>query len=193
MASILDFDEIRRLAGETYEKARNEPIETRKKQMEDWFEELLIDAYIAGFTGTGLPVDLVMDPEHVNLEVIHKSIDGKTVTDRISEHIENEAKGLIENLAESEAHRVSENGGYDAAEQASQKLRRLGYVVFGKWATMRDNKVRDTHDYLEGMEVPFGERFFSYDGDSARFPGDFHTAQNNVGCRCGLKYSLRRI
>jgi uncharacterized protein with gpF-like domain len=53
-----------------------------------------------------------------------------------------------------------------------------------RWRTMNDDRVRDTHDYLEGMVVPFSERFYSYDGDSAEYPGGFALPENNINCRC---------
>ena len=89
MATVLDFDEIRKLARETYEKAENKPLEQRKEEVEDWFDELLIDAYIAGLTGTGLPIDPVMDSAHVKNDVLLKVIAGKTYRDRVREHVEN--------------------------------------------------------------------------------------------------------
>jgi hypothetical protein len=49
---------------------------------------------------------------------------------------------------------------------------------------MQDDRVRDTHDYLEGMVVPFSSRFYTYDGDSADYPGGFTLPENNIGCRC---------
>ena len=55
---------------------------------------------------------------------------------------------------------------------------------------MMDDKVRDTHSYLQSKKVPIGEEFFTYDGDSALYPGGFKSAENNVNCRCFLTYSL---
>ena len=52
------------------------------------------------------------------------------------------------------------------------------------WVTMRDDKVRDTHDYLEGTEVPFNEDFYTYNGDHAPFPGMFGVPEEDVNCRC---------
>ena len=58
---------------------------------------------------------------------------------------------------------------------------------FGKqWRTMEDERVRDTHVYLDGVKAASDERFYTYDGDSARFPGDFSKAQNNINCRCWI-------
>jgi hypothetical protein len=57
------------------------------------------------------------------------------------------------------------------------------------WVTMMDDRVRDTHDYLEGETVGIGEDFYTYDGDHASAPGLFELAENNVNCRCELLFS----
>lgn len=195
---MLDFDEINRLAKQEYESVSEQPIEKQRVHMCDWLEEMLIDAYIAGLTETGLPIDPVMDNEHFMYDVLFKVIGGETFKDRMSTHVQNKDAGRIGVLAESEMHRVYENGAYDAAEQLEIRLERQrtgtgirrGQVV-KTWKTMRDSRVRDTHDFIEGVSVPIEDRFYTYDGDSARFPGDFSKPENVVNCRCVLKYSVK--
>jgi uncharacterized protein with gpF-like domain len=53
-----------------------------------------------------------------------------------------------------------------------------------RWQTMEDDRVRDTHSYLQGMVVPFDADFYTYDSDHAPFPGLFTLPENNIGCRC---------
>ena len=62
--------------------------------------------------------------------------------------------------------------------------------VMKTWVTMADDRVRDTHDYLEGMSVPINERFFTFDNDYGRYPGDFQLPQNNINCRCRISLSM---
>ena len=59
-----------------------------------------------------------------------------------------------------------------------------GFGVSKNWITVRDDKVRETHSYLEGQSVPLEEEFFTFDGDHAAYPGGFTKAENNVNCRC---------
>ena len=195
---MLDFDEINRLAKQEYETVSEQPMEKQRVHMCDWLEEMLIDAYIAGLTETGLPIDPVMDNEHFMYDVLFKVIGGETFKDRMSTHVQNKDAGRIGTLAESEMHRVYENGAYDAAEQLEIRLERQrtgtgirrGQVI-KTWKTMRDPRVRDTHDFIEGVSVPIEDRFYTYDSDSARFPGDFSKPENNANCRCVLKYSVK--
>lgn len=225
MPTRLDFDEIRALAGAVYAEVKDEPKEVQRKRMCDWFEEMLIDAYIAGLGSTGLPIDPAFDPETAN-RILHKEIDGETYVDRLVTHIKNGDAGRIENLAESESHRVSEAGAYETAKQAQEQFNRQAReeisnrrgnapympqnesqrafsgmrgvqpipgarVVEKVWATMEDERVRETHNFLDGVSVPLGTLFVAIDGDSARYPGDFTKAENNTNCRCTLTYRVR--
>ena len=225
MPTRLDFDEIRALAGAVYAEVKDEPKEVQRKRMCDWFEEMLIDAYIEGLETTGLPIDPVFDPETAN-RILHKEIGGETYVDRLITHIENGDAGRIENLAESESHRVSEAGAYETAKQAQEQFNRQAReeiltrrgnapympqneaqrassgmrgvqpipgarVVEKVWATMEDERVRETHNFLDGVSVPLGTLFVAIDGDSARYPGDFTKAENNCSCRCWLEYRVR--
>jgi hypothetical protein len=55
---------------------------------------------------------------------------------------------------------------------------------------MMDEKVRDTHKYLEGMTVALDEEFYTYDGDHAPAPHGFTKVENNANCRCVVTLKL---
>ncbi len=83
--------------------------------------------------------------------------------------------------AETETHRDANTAALETAKKAGAKNK--------TWVTMLDDKVRETHAYLEGMTVPIGDDFYTYDGDHAPAPGLFDLAENNVNCRCELVFS----
>ena len=85
----------------------------------------------------------------------------------------------IQRIAETDATRIYNQGALDAV-----KANGSGIGVNKRWVTMNDDRVRDTHSYLEGMEIPYNDRFFTYDGDSALAPGMFSLPENNINCRC---------
>lgn len=87
----------------------------------------------------------------------------------------------ITRIAETETHRIANTAALDTAKYAGAKSK--------TWVTMLDDKVRDTHDYLEGETVNIDEDFYTYDGDHASAPGLFELAENNVNCRCELLFS----
>lgn len=87
-----------------------------------------------------------------------------------------------------------EGGAFPSGEggggQAEGETAYDGSPLSKTWVTMLDEKVRDTHQYLEGMTVPLDDEFYTYDGDHAQAPGGFTAAQNNCGCRCMLDISV---
>ena len=84
-------------------------------------------------------------------------------------------------IVETEVHR-------DANEAALSTAKRAG-ATKKTWITMMDEKVRDTHQYLEMMSVGINEDFYTYDGDHAPAPGLFSLPENNINCRCELVFS----
>ena len=162
MRYLADFDEIHRMASMMLNEYNEEEI------IESILNILRL-AYIRGTKKVCEELDwewedylLFGDWEE---EVILKKKKKKNVIDRIKEYIETN-NNIAKYIDEKSIIRVKKT-----------------------WCTQLDEKVRDTHDYLEGISVYMDEKFFTYDGDEARFPGDFGLAENNVNCRCYLKYT----
>lgn len=155
-----------------------------KKRTETIIDDLLsflILAYQAGIQDVSEMLKTDIKPEVSEMiEVIYQRIDGKDFSDRAKEHIENDDDTALIELAEDEYHRVYESAKGKGAKSAGSTEK--------KWVTIGDDKVRDTHKYLEGMTVGIDERFYTYDGDSAMYPSGFSKAENNCGCRCIAVY-----
>ena len=122
-------------------------------------------------------------PSATKLEqTIYKKIDGATWEDRVRTWYENGGTTAdISRIAETESHRIGNEIAFEGAKAVGAK-RKI-------WLTMLDDKVRDTHVYLESVSVGISDDFYSYDGDHAPYPGAFGKAENNVGCRCEVEYS----
>lgn len=149
--------------------------------VEDTIEDLLIMAYVFG--GDQAAQDLQSEKEnHIDkLEAaLNKEIADKTWRDRIEEYYLTGDIESIDRVIDTETHRLYNTGAFDTAEDVPEAKKR--------WDTMKDERVRDTHQYLEGEAVPLDELFYTFDGDSARFPGDFTLPENNVNCRCELSF-----
>lgn len=148
---------------------------------DDIFDILLI-AYMSGIEEANRQLGASKEFTFSEFQnALYKEIDGKTYIDRVREHIADNKPEEVIVVADTEAHRMFNTGGYDVARDIPGLMK--------TWVTMDDDRVRSTHEYLEGVKVPFDEKFYTYDGDSARFPGDFEKAQNVVNCRCMLVYS----
>lgn len=178
--SLFPFDEINTTKGAVQiMMEEGQSVEL----VEDLIEDLLIMAYVFG--GDKAAQDLSTEKkDHVEKlgNALGKEYDGKTWRDRIKEYYLVGDVNNINRVIDTESHRMYNTGEYDTAEDVPNALKR--------WVTMQDDRVRETHYYLEGEAVPLGERFFTYDGDSARFPGDFTLAENNCNCRCELAFEL---
>lgn len=185
MAIKLPFDEIntfiQTVIAEYARLETEERIRRTQKDVDDYILELYAMGIYDNSVMLGLPFE-ALDGEYLLLTVI----DGKTVNDRIALHIRNDDDGRLKNLIDSELHKAYEAGKSDYASYQMAD----GHTVNKTWNTWLDDKVRDTHGYLEAMTVPADEEFYTYDGDHAKHPGDFALAQNNVNCRCFLTYSL---
>lgn len=149
---------------------------------------LMISGYRLGVKNTGqmLGYDVEADIEDM-YEALFVLIDGKTWEDRYDEHKKNDDADGMGTLVRSEYHRVYIRGGEDGADKVSFAT---GLGINKTWNTMLDDRVRDTHNYLEGMTIPKEEDFWTYDGDHAPGPGGFYDASNNANCRCILTYAF---
>ena len=190
--NLMPFDEIN-----TFEtmvrRYKNEPLTLFEKEklrddIEDYIEYLLFEAYTYGnvqaMQDLGLldrdPNDLI-DPNEM-FEAINEPVAGKTYIVRIREYLDDEDSTVEDftRVAETDMTRVYntavENGGRHSGIRGVRK----------KWRTMEDERVRSTHEPLDGISVPLDGDFYAWDGDHAHAPGLFSDPSNNCNCRCWL-------
>ena len=184
MNSILPFDELNKFTVDLQERFPDgKLVVDDEDDIIDWLFDLFLLAYANGAAVTGERLGFIWDPtlEDVN-KTVNKKVAGKTWRDRAEEYFSN--GGTVDDLiriAETETHRNANTAALETAKKAGAKNK--------TWITMMDEKVRDTHQYLEGMTVGIDEDFWTYDNDHASAPGLFEFAENNVNCRCELLFS----
>lgn len=175
------LDELNVLTTTSYRMA-NGDLATRLSQITEDILSFLINSYALGVQAAASMLTTELDVDVQQMEkAIYLVIEGKTFADRIADHVlTDDLPGLVR-LVESEHHRV-----YNAAVEdgATDYVNNGGFGVTKNWYTVKDDKVRETHKYLEGQSVALEEEFFTFDGDHAPYPGGFTKAENNVGCRC---------
>lgn len=184
----LALDELNVLTSTSYYNAVSEDTTAMINQIADDFLSFLINAYTMGIDSASIMLDheMTVDVDDMH-EAIYLIIDGKTFEDRVADHVLNNDLGGLKTLAESEFHRVYNAAVYDGGEDYVESG---SFGVNKDWITVRDDAVRETHSYLEGVSVPLKEEFFTFDGDHAPYPGKFTKAENNVNCRCIVKLTL---
>lgn len=153
-----------------------------KREVEDMILDLLIMAYVFGGDSVSTMLSIEYPSEYDTdemMEVIYKKVAGKDFAERVAEYAPTANVDDIMRVAETDAHRVYETSAYKAAKAAGATQKR--------WNVLGIN-TRETHWYVDQTTVPIDSEFVTFDGDSARFPGDFSKAQNNVNCNCWLTY-----
>lgn len=154
------------------------------EEVEQTIEDFLISSYARGFEATEDTIDEMFEMDVTRMfEVVDQETAGEDFRTRIRDHLAQKDYEGVKRVAETEFHRVYNEGILDAANKSSKSLMKI-------WRTMEDDKVRDTHFYLEGVKIPLDEEFVTYDGDSALYPSGFSLASNNVNCRCVIDITL---
>ena len=187
MASILPFDELNRFDSEIRERFGKESLQKRDKREEEDIIDELLDLFLLAYamgnsvTNDNLSSDYNPDVDDV-MKVVDAKVAGKTWRERVEDYFANGGTGEdIARIADTETHRIANTAALDTAKYAGARSK--------TWVTMLDDRVRDTHDYLEGETVGINDDFYTYDGDHASAPGLFELAENNVNCRCELLFS----
>ena len=217
---LATIDQISILAERVIRRTENMPAERKKKEIVDEVYELLILAYLFGMERAAGDIrqyeeeqqeaqpenpsqasaqdfaempsqeaEIKYSPQEM-YEAIYKPVAGETFEERIDRRLREGTldKETLKRIMETDYHRCEETGAYNTAQQFAKESGTKPYKI---WRTMADDRVRETHWYIHGVEVPVEDRFFTYDGDSARFPGDFSLPENNISCRCWLAYTFR--
>lgn len=151
-----------------------------REEVEDSLLDLLIMAYAFGNSDANesLGTDISVSISKME-DALYREFDGKNFAQRVADYIFTGSIPDIMRVAETETHRDYSAGVYDTAKDSNKKVNKT-------WVTMQDDRVRETHFYLQGVTVGLDEKFYTLDGDSARYPGDFSRAENNANCRCAI-------
>ena len=182
--TILPIDEINALEDKLKPHFNDEGKIASRQDAEDIIDELLdlfLLSYANGATATNTELGAaVMPPVDAVEAAVYAPVAGETWRDRVMGYYDSGGTLYdIRRIAETDATRIYNQGAVDAVVANG-----LQGSTSKRWRTMMDDRVRDTHDYLEGMVVPFNADFYTYDGDHAPFPGMFELPENSINCRC---------
>jgi len=198
MPTVLDFDELDVLASTLYRETENLPAEERKKRICDELEDILLYCYVFGINRVHESAELTEEERakyqpsgEAIYDTLYMPVDGEDFRQRVSRRIDEGTLGEYElqRIVETDGHRVSETGAYETAELVSYET---GMQFEKVWETMRDPRVRDTHDYLQSMRVGLDEFFVTYNGNKTKFPGEFGIAEEDCNCRCWCEYQPKK-
>ena len=182
--TILPIDEINALEDKLKPHFNEEGKIKSRQDAEDIIDELLdlfLLSYANGATATNSELGTaVMPPVAAVDAAVYAPVAGETWRDRVMGYYESGGSLYdIRRIAETDATRIYNQGAVDAVV-----VNGLQGSTSKRWQTMEDDRVRDSHSYLQGMVVPFDADFYTYDGDHAPFPGMFELPENSINCRC---------
>ncbi len=202
MDRLMPFDELSVVSERIKADFQLTP-EQRKAVKEDRMDEileLLILSYLYGNEAANdmlyrTEIETRMQSETETIRIVpidtdsmngsvYRDIAGENWEQRVSDYYDSEdgtADDVIRVL-DTDSHRIYNDAIEDVGERSSGR-------IYKTWETMLDDRVRDTHEWLQSVRVPLNERFYTFDGDSARYPGDFTLPQNNINCRCRISLS----
>ena len=159
----------------------------------DTTEDILINAYVMGAKDTlEMLGEDTAEIDELNIipsmqSALNHTTEGLTYRNRIILGFFEYSTKEMQRLVGNEYHLMYCSGQNDIAKSYEATT---GKRVYKTWHTMKDSKVRDTHAYLEDESIPLDDYFYTWDGDKARFPGDFEKPENVINCRCILTYSV---
>jgi HK97 family phage portal protein len=101
------------------------------------------------------------------------------IAERISSVYDFARETRSERIARTETISAANAGGLEAMRQTG--------VTTKEWLSSKDDKVRPTHEELDGKQVGIGDAFLSSSGAQLQFPGDpAAPPEEVVQCRCTL-------
>ena len=182
MSNVFHWDELEIMRNGVVRYFGNgKPDKKRVKEFCDWLEFVLCLVYAYGWHDAEEIVGIGPFKDGSDDKAVNLVIDGQTFRERITEDSTPEE---VMRIIDTEAHRDYNTGVYDAAKESGKS------GIKKQWETMMDGRVRETHDYLQGMKVDLDDRFYTFDGDSALYPGGFALPENNINCRCWTVLSI---
>lgn len=183
---LLPFDEINSFelglrARYFDESGRIKSREAYEDLLDEMFDLFLL-AYANGVEATNLSLSFGYEPSMDDaLKTVDAKVVGKTWRERMREYFDSggTADDVIR-IVETETHRDANAGAYETAKAAgaTEKV----------WHTMMDDRVRDSHFWLEGVSAPIDGVFYNYKGESTMYPGQWGIAEEDINCRCWLTY-----
>lgn len=184
--TLFPWDSINALEVRAEETQKQAKSGNFTKVVEDYIDsvtELFEMDFFYGVADLSMQLGKSIDPDFKVMEsAINKVIDGKDYKQRIRDYMASGTPADIARVIGTDAHRIYNEAMYETARKhgATKKT----------WNTMKDLRVRDSHDFLEGVTVPIDAEFYTYNGNKAQYPGQFGVAEEDVNCRCWVTFSV---
>ena len=177
---LMPFDEINRLEQQLPIYFENGKIRSRA-DYEDIIDDMFYLFLLSYHQGSE-----AVNPDYKPtlkeaIETIDDKVDGLTWRERMKKHFDdNGTIADVVRIIETEAHRDANTAAYETAKKSGKTMK--------TWHTMMDDRVREQHQWLEGVTIPIDAEFYADGGGHAMYPGAFGIPELDINCRCWLTY-----
>jgi hypothetical protein len=181
---LMPFDELNKFKEGLSIHFEDGKIRSRE-DAEDIIDEMLdlfLLAYAQGQEATNEDLESeISAPIQKVMNTVDREIAGKTWRDRVWEYFDGGGtEADIVRIAETETHRDSNEAAYETAKEAGATTK--------MWHCLMIPTSRDSHIFLDGVTAPIDGEFYSINGGSTLFPGQWGIAEEDVNCLCYLTY-----
>ena len=184
MNALMPFDELNAFKAGLSAHFQDGKIRTEGdyEDILDMMLDIFLLSYAQGVESTNADLSSEIEPSFDDvMKVVDRKVAGKTWRERVRDYYENGGtEADIIRIAETEAHRDSNEAAYQTAKAAGATTK--------TWHCMMLDTSRDTHVYLDGVDAPIDGEFYSFKGGSTMFPGEWGIAEEDCGCLCWLTY-----
>ena len=182
--TLFPFDEINALESRA-EALKSPDTAPKKDEVDKYIDEvtdLFVMAYVYGTMEVSAELGLGIVPDESDARaVIEEKFDGKDYKDRLTDYISNGTAADINRVLDTDAHRIYNAAKFNGAKRAGATMK--------TWNTLLDERVRDSHQYLEGVTIPMDAEFYSFRGGKTLYPGQWGIPGEDCNCRCYLTFS----
>lgn len=87
--------------------------------------------------------------------------------------------------ARTESHRVIETTKFETMEEIAKQVK-----MTKTWHTVKDERVRSSHQAMEGVTIPIDEEFILPSGNTCLRPSETGDPAEDINCRCYLSFDV---
>lgn len=180
---VMQWDELNLLRSSAEDMIRDYRKSQDKEAVKRWcdyMEFVLCMVYAYGWQDAEEIVGIVPIKDGLDDKTVNLDIDGETFRERVQTQLDADSLDGILRIIDTEAHRDYNTAVYDAGKASGVSGLRK------RWETMKDDRVRDEHQYLEGVTVGMDDYFYTATGEYALHPGGFGVPDLDINCRCSI-------
>lgn len=94
--------------------------------------------------------------------------------------------GKANTIVRTEGHRCHAQSKMNSLDSISKH----GVKMMKKWISSKDERVRNQHSKMNGVEIPYEDDFVLPDGAKGKAPGLIGEPQHDINCRCIITVSI---